>query len=68
MVAGAEVLGSVALLVPRFTWLAAAGLVIAVADAAEMHATKIPGGRATIVLLVLIVLRRPALAQPSSSP
>ncbi|OGX92116.1 DoxX family protein [Hymenobacter coccineus] len=68
VVAGAEVLGGIGLLIPRFTRLAAAGLVIIMIGAVVMHATKIPGGLAggvpaialLALLLVLIVLRRPA--------
>ncbi|TPG66412.1 DoxX family protein [Hymenobacter nivis] len=68
VVAGAEVLGGIGLLVPRFTRLAAAGLVIIMIGAVIIHATKIPGGLAggvpaivlLVLLLLLIVLRRPA--------
>jgi putative oxidoreductase len=68
VVASAEVLGGIGLLIPRFTRLAASGLVIVMIGAVVMHATKIPGGLAggvpaimlLVLLLVLIVLRRPA--------
>ncbi|MGI4883590.1 MAG: DoxX family protein [Janthinobacterium lividum] len=68
VVASAEVLGGIGLLIPRFTRLAAIGLVIIMAGAVVMHATKIPGGLAggvpaialLVVLLVVLVLRRPA--------
>ena len=70
LVAGGEVLGGIGLLVPRFTRLAALGLLIIMAGAVVMHATKIPGGLAggvpALVLLallaVLLWLRRPAPA------
>ncbi|MFD1470551.1 DoxX family protein [Hymenobacter caeli] len=72
IIASAEVLGGIGLLVPRFTWLAAAGLVIVMAGAVVMHATKIPGGLAKgvpaiVLLLVLIVLRRAVPAQRMSN-
>jgi putative oxidoreductase len=68
VVAGAEVLGGIGLLVPRFTRLAAMGLVLVMMGAVSMHATKIPGGLANgvpaLVLLALLAvvlwLRRPA--------
>lgn len=69
LIAGAEVLGGIGLLVPRFTRLAAAGLLIIMIGAVFLHATKIPGGLvpnglpATILMLFLILillLRRPA--------
>jgi putative oxidoreductase len=68
VVAGAEVLGGIGLLVPRFTRLAAMGLVIVMVGAVSMHAAKIPGGLANgvpaLVLLALLAvvlwLRRPA--------
>ncbi len=67
-VGAAEVLGGIGLLVPRFTRLAAAELIVIMLVAVFMHATKIPGGLAkgtpAIVLLVLLIvvvlLRRPA--------
>lgn len=67
-IAGAEVLGGIGLLLPRFTRLAAMGLLVVMLGAVVMHATKIPGGIANgvpaIVLLLLLVavlwLRRPA--------
>lgn len=68
LVAGGEVLGGIGLLVPRFTRLAAAGLVPIMLGAAFMHATKIPGGLLpnglpALVLLAMLAailgLRRP---------
>lgn len=67
VVAAGEVLGGIGLLVPRFVRLAALGLMIIMAGAVVMHATKIPGGLAggipALVLLVLLGvvfwLRRP---------
>ncbi|MBC6696845.1 DoxX family protein [Hymenobacter puniceus] len=67
VVAGAELLGGIGLLIPRFVRPAALGLVIIMLGAVVMHATKIPGGLAggipAIVLLVLLLLvfwlRRP---------
>lgn len=67
LVGGAEVLGGIGLLVPRFIRLAAAVLIIIMIGAVFMHATKIPGGLAkgmpALVLLVLLLvvqmLRRP---------
>lgn len=75
VVAGAEVLGGIGLLVPRFTRPAALGLLVVMLGAVVMHATKIPGGLANgvpaLVLLVLLAvvfwLRQPrpaAVAQP----
>jgi uncharacterized membrane protein YphA (DoxX/SURF4 family) len=56
----AEVLGGIGLLVPRTVRPAAIGLVIIMIGAVFMHATKIPGGLATgvpaIVLLVLLIV------------
>ena len=46
VVAGAEVLGGIGLLVPRFTRPAALGLIVVMLGALVMHATKIPGGMA----------------------
>jgi len=68
VIAGGELLGGIGLLIPRFTRLAAAGLLIIMAGAIIMHATKIPGGLANgvpaivlfVLLLVLIWLRRPS--------
>lgn len=69
LIAGGEVLGGIGLLVPRFTRLAATGLIIIMVGAAYAHTTKIPGGLLpdglpSLVLLVLLVvivlLRRPA--------
>ncbi len=70
LIAGAEVLGGIGLLVPRFTRPAAMGLLVVMLGAVLMHATKIPGGIANgvpaIVLLLLLSavlwLRRPAPA------
>lgn len=67
VVGGAELLGGIGLLIPRFTRLAAMGLLIVMIGAVVMHATKIPGGLAggvpAIVLLallgVLLWLRQP---------
>ena len=68
LIGAAEVLGGIGLLIPRTTRLAALGLIIIMAGAVFMHATKIPGGIAkgvpALVLLGLLVvvylLRRPA--------
>ncbi len=68
IIAGAEVLGGIGLLIPRFTRLAAMGLLVVMLGAVMMHATKIPGGIANgvpaLVLLLLLSavlwLRRPA--------
>lgn len=58
VVGGAELLGGIGLLIPRFTRLAAMGLIIIMIGAVFMHATKIPGGLAggvpALVLLVLL--------------
>ena len=68
LIGGAEVLGGIGLLIPRFTRPAAVGLMIIMVGAAFTHATKIPGGLlpkgipalALLVLLVVIfLLRRP---------
>ena len=66
LVAGAEVLGGIGLLVPRFTRLAAMGLIIIMVGAAYVHTTKIPGGLlpkglpalGLLVLLVVVLLLR----------
>lgn len=71
VVAGAEVLGGIGLLIPRFTRLAALGLVLIMIGAVVMHATKIPGGIAkgvpAIVFLALLLgvlwLRQPRPAK-----
>lgn len=68
LIAGGELLGGLAMLVPRLVRPAALGLMIIMLGAVFMHATKIPGGLAkgvpAIVLLLLLVvvfqLRRPA--------
>ncbi|TGD82246.1 DoxX family protein [Hymenobacter wooponensis] len=70
IIAVAEVLGGVGLLIPRFTRLAALGLVIIMLGAVVMHATKIPGGIAQgvpaivclLLLLAVLWLRRPVAA------
>ncbi len=70
VIGGAELLGGIGLLVPRFTRLAAMGLIIIMIGAVVMHATKIPGGLAKgvpaitllVLLAVLLWLRRPAPA------
>lgn len=67
LVAGGEMVGGIGLLVPRFTRLAALGLLGIMVGAVIMHATKIPGGLANgipaLVLLgllgVVLWLRRP---------
>lgn len=67
LVAGAEVLGGIGLLVPRFTRLAAICLIPIMVGAIWVHATKVPGGIATgipaivlmVILVVIILLRRP---------
>lgn len=64
---GGELLGGIALLVPRLTRFAAMGLLIIMLGAVFMHATKIPGGLAggipalvcLILLGALIWLRQP---------
>jgi len=72
LIAGAEVLGGIGLLVPRFTRLAAMGLIIIMIGAAYTHATKIPGGLLPngfpalgllVLLVVVLLLRRPAPAR-----
>ncbi|MBO3269235.1 MULTISPECIES: DoxX family protein [Hymenobacter] len=68
VVAAAEVLGGIGLLVPRFVRPAALGLIIIMIGAVVLHATKIPGGLAggvpaivlLLLLLVVLWLRRPA--------
>ena len=70
VVAGAEVLGGIGLLIPRFVRLAALGLLVIMVGAVVMHAVKIPGGLANGVpalvllalLLVVLWLRRPVAA------
>lgn len=70
LIASAEVLGGIGLLVPRFVRPAALGLVIIMAGAVFMHATRIPGGLAKgvpalallVLLFVVLLLRRPAAA------
>ena len=58
VIGGAELLGGIGLLVPRFTRLAAFGLIVIMIGAVVMHATKISGGLAggvpALVLLVLL--------------
>lgn len=72
LIAGAEVLGGIGLLVPRFTRLAATGLIIIMIGAAYVHTTKIPGGLLPngfpalgllVLLVVVLLLRRPAPAR-----
>ena len=72
LIAGAEVLGGIGLLVPRFTRLAAAGLIIIMVGAAYVHTTKIPGGLLPnglpalgllVLLVVVLLLRRPSPAR-----
>jgi putative oxidoreductase len=72
LIAIAEVLGGIGLLVLRFTRLVAVGLILIMLGAAYVHTTKIPGGLlpnglpALILLLLLVVvllLRRPAPAR-----
>jgi len=70
VIGGAELLGGIGLLVPRFVRPAAVGLVIIMVGALFMHATKIPGGPAKgvpalallVLLLVVLWLRRPVPA------
>lgn len=70
LIAGGEVLGGIGLLVPRFVRPAALGLIIIMAGAVFMHATRIPGGLAKgvpalallVLLFVVLLLRRPAAA------
>ena len=58
VIAGAEVLGGLALLVPRLMRPAAWGLLLIMLGAVFMHATRIPGGRAggrpSLILLGLL--------------
>lgn len=71
LIAVAELLGGIGLLVPRTVRPAALGLIVIMLGAVYMHATKIPGGlaggTAAIVSLVLLVvvylLRRPTAMQ-----
>jgi uncharacterized membrane protein YphA (DoxX/SURF4 family) len=72
LIAAAEVLGGIGLLVPRFTRLAAAGLIIIMVGAAYVHTTKIPGGLLPnglpalgllVLLVVVLLLRRPSPAR-----
>ncbi|MFD1875017.1 DoxX family protein [Hymenobacter bucti] len=72
LIAGAEVLGGIGLLVPRFTRPAALGLMVIMVGAAYTHATKIPGGLLPkgfpalgllALLVVVYLLRRPAAAR-----
>jgi uncharacterized membrane protein YphA (DoxX/SURF4 family) len=71
-IAGAEVLGGIGLLVPRFTRPAALGLMLIMIGAAYVHATKIPGGLLPkgfpalgllVLLVVVYLLRRPTAAR-----
>ncbi len=72
LIAGAEVLGGIGLLVPRFMRAAAVGLIIIMIGAAYVHATKIPGGLLPkgmpalgllVLLVVVLLLRRPTPAR-----
>ncbi|AHJ97195.1 DoxX family protein [Hymenobacter swuensis] len=58
VVAAAEVLGGIGLLIPRFVRPAALGLMLIMVGAVVMHATRIPGGLAggmpALALLVLL--------------
>ena len=68
VIGGAEILGGIGLLIPATVRPAALGLVLVMAGALVMHATKIPGGIGgggfALVLLVglgvLLARRRPA--------
>ncbi len=63
VIAGAKLLGSIGLPVPRFVRPATPGLITIMVGALFMHATKIPGGLAKDVpALVLLVLRQPVPA------
>ena len=71
-IAAAEVLGGIGLLVPRFTRLAALGLILIMIGAAYVHTTKIPGGLLPnglpalgllALLIVVLLLRRPSPAR-----
>lgn len=70
VIAAAEVLGGIGLLVPRFVRPAALGLIVIMIGAVIMHAIKIPGGLAggvpaiilLLLLFVLLWLRRPVAA------
>ncbi|MVN75243.1 DoxX family membrane protein [Hymenobacter sp. HMF4947] len=67
LIASAEVLGGIGLLLLRFVRPAALGLIIIMIGAVYLHATKIPGGLAKgvpalvllVLLVVVLVLRRP---------
>lgn len=64
LIAAAEVVGGIALLVPRLVRPAAIGLGLIMAGAAFMHTTRIPGGLlpngmpTLLLLLLLVVLAR----------
>ena len=68
LIAVAELLGGIGLLVPATVRMAAQGLLVIMAGAVIMHATVLPGGMAkggpALVFLLLLVallrLRRPA--------
>ena len=71
-IAGAEVLGGLGLLVPRFTRLAALGLMLIMVGAAYVHTTKIPGGllphglpalSVLLGLVIILLLRRPVASR-----
>ncbi|RYF46265.1 MAG: DoxX family protein [Cytophagaceae bacterium] len=71
VVGGAELLGGIGLMIPRFTRLAAGGLLIIMIGAVVLHATKIPGGLAgglpavacLVLLAVVLWLRWPVSAR-----
>ncbi|MFD2787337.1 DoxX family protein [Hymenobacter rubripertinctus] len=71
VIAAAELLGGIGLLIPRFVRPAALGLVLIMLGAVVMHATKIPGGlaggMAAIVLLVLLIVIL-VLSRPATTP
>jgi uncharacterized membrane protein YphA (DoxX/SURF4 family) len=60
VVGGAELVGGIALMVPRLVRLAAPGLIIIMIGAVVLHITTIPGGLANgvpaVVCLVLLVV------------
>ncbi|MDB5236064.1 MAG: hypothetical protein JWR44_3057 [Hymenobacter sp.] len=67
LIAAAELLGGIGLLIPRFVRPAALGLIIIMIGAVVLHATKIPGGlkggipAITFLVLLFVIqwLRRP---------
>ena len=68
LIAVAELLGGIGLLVPATVRMAAQGLLVIMAGAVMMHATGLPGGMAKggpalvfrLLLVALLRLRRPA--------